>query len=186
MANHSILLVSMAILFFSAGPKDLHIFLALQRALPDGCCTPTGCRWHRPMSKTPRGLYTDWATPTLLGHIAAQAVFFLDYIGFDNACMDKIRDVLFSLFLQQYFAHQLLFAGAKEFGLDKGVFFVESGEIHLQLLSRCRRIYHERAFLFGARDKPLLSLSKRSGAKTKNEDNAMDNALHRGFPPGGK
>jgi hypothetical protein len=27
-----------------------------------------------------------------------------------------------------------------------------------------------------------LSLSKRSGAaKTKNEDNAMDNALHRGF-----
>jgi len=96
--------------------------------------------------------------------------------------MDKIRDVLFSLFLQQYFAHQLLFAGAKEFGLDKGVFFVESGEIHLQLLGRCRRIYHERAFLFGARDKLLLSLSKRSGAaKTKNEDNAMDNALHRGF-----
>jgi hypothetical protein len=117
-----------------------------------------------------------------LGHIAAQAAFFLDYIGFDNACMDKIRDALFGLFLEQYFAHQFLFAGAKEFGLDKGVFFVESRKIHLQLLSRRRRIHDQCAFLFGACDKLFLSLGKRGGAaETKNDDNAMDNALHHGF-----
>src|SRR4029077_14904872 len=77
---------------------------------------------------------------------------------------------------------EFLLASAEEFGLDKGIFFVEGGKIHLQLLRRCRCIHHQCAFFLGAGNKLFLSLGNRvCRAKTKNDDNAMDNALHHGF-----
>ncbi len=73
--------------------------------------------------------------------------------------MDDVGEPLLGLFFEQNLADELLFAGAKEFGFNEWVAFVECGEIHLQLRRGRRSVDDQFAFLLGAGDELLLSLS---------------------------
>ena len=87
--------------------------------------------------------------------------------------MNDVRDVLFGLFFEQYLAHELLLAGAKKFSFYERVFFIEGGEVHLELRSGCRSVDHELAFLLGAGDELFLGLRQavriRAREKTQQE-----------------
>ncbi len=71
-------------------------------------------------------------------------------MGFDDAGVDDVGQALFGLLFEEDAGYQLLFAGAKEFGLDKGIAFTEGGKIHLQLLGRGGSVDDQFAFLLCA------------------------------------
>ena len=62
--------------------------------------------------------------------LAQRAALFHD-AGFDDAGVDDVGYSLFGLLFEEDLTQQRLFAGAKEFRLDKGILFIECGKIHL-------------------------------------------------------